>query len=117
MRRSASESSFCDTPFWGMHVPPLQASVNAATPIDVGPTNVAFAGVTKSGWNFQVASVVLVAPIPTSRFGSPIGGGVVPSRSAGRRPPNAVLVMKHSCDADAPASIAARSIAQACAPR
>src|SRR2546423_6304805 len=45
INRSARESSCCDVPDCGMHVPPaLHAAENAATGIDVGPVNDEFAG-------------------------------------------------------------------------
>src|ERR1051325_10629918 len=51
--RSASESSCCDVPGCGMHVPPPHARLNDATEIAVGPVNVVLAVFAKSAWNFQ----------------------------------------------------------------
>ena len=53
MRRSASESSSCDVPPWGMQVPPPQAGLKAATGMLVGPLKVELLVVTKSVWNFH----------------------------------------------------------------
>ena len=97
--RSASESSFWVTPGCGMHVPPpLHAALNEATGIDVGPLNVVLAEFDQSTWNFQRFSAFV--PKFRNGFGAPAGGGVVPSRSDGSRPPNAVLSWKHCCVAD-----------------
>src|SRR3954465_10999684 len=112
MRRSASESSCWVVPDWGMQVPPAQASEYAAVASVVGPVKVELAVVTKSTWNFQYASVFAVEPRPTMNAGEPEGGRRDPSRSDGNRPPKAVLVLKQTCAAAAPASILARSYAQ-----
>jgi hypothetical protein len=58
MRRSASESTFWVVPICGMHVPPLQTSVNPATPIEVGPASVELPAFAKSTWNFQRLTLV-----------------------------------------------------------
>ena len=60
--------------------------------------------------------MVDVVPSETWTFGAPAGGSVVPSRSAGSRPPYEVVVLKHCWVAAVPASIAARSMAQDLAP-
>jgi hypothetical protein len=64
-----------------------------------------------------VASEVLVVPRATMGLGAPAGGSLVPSRSPGSKPPNAVDVLKHCCVAAAPVNIFARSKAQTLVPR
>src|SRR5262245_22736844 len=116
MRRSDSESRL-PPPLCGTHVPDgAQASENDGTVTDAGPVNVVFAGVVKSTWNFQSASVVFVLSA-TSGLGAPAAGSVRPSKSPGSRPPNWLLVLKHCCVAAAPVSIFARSKAQTFEPR
>src|SRR5712691_573353 len=116
MSRSASESSFWVVPDCGMQVPPpLQAGENEATEIVVGPVRLEFAGVVQSTWNFH--SFRLFVPKLRRKFGDPLGGGVGPSTSEGRRLPNDELRVKHCCVAAWPWSIFARSYAQACGPR
>src|SRR3954453_7282522 len=114
--RSASESSFCVTPGCGMQVPPpLHAALNGATAIDVGPVKVVLAEFDQSTWNFQRFSALV--PKLMNGFGAPTGGGFVPSRSDGRRPPYAVLSWKHCCVADvSPARSFARSSAHTLLP-
>ena len=90
---------------------------NAAVAIAGAAVNVEFAGVAKSTWNFQKASWFALAPSATIQFGSPAGGSRAPSRSAGKRPPKEVLVVKHCCVAGCPASILARSYAHTREPR
>src|ERR1041384_7344981 len=97
-----------------MQVPPLQAGVNAATEMLVGPPKVELAGVPKSTWNFQRFRELL--PKFTKKFGDPVGGSVLPSGAEGSTPPNAEDSWKQTCVAAAPASIAARSYAQALDP-
>ena len=53
-------------PDWGTQVPPLHASLYDGIVIVAGPVNVVFPGVAKSTWNFQYASVVVLAPSPTT---------------------------------------------------
>src|SRR5262249_44970034 len=53
IKRSPSESSDSLVPGCGMQLPPLQASVKAATDTLVGPENDELAGFAKSTWNFQ----------------------------------------------------------------
>ncbi len=65
MTRSASESSCCEVPACGMHVPPLHASEYAAVARVVGPVSVVLAGVVQSTWNVQYASWLALAPRPT----------------------------------------------------
>src|SRR5205807_1699792 len=72
--RSASESSCCVVPLWGMQVPPLQASAKAGTVISVGPEKVELAGVVQSTWNFHSARWVVSAPMPRTNSGSPDAG-------------------------------------------
>src|SRR5262249_10887393 len=109
--RSDSESSCWVVPFCGMQVPDApQAAVYEATVSVVGPVNVELAGVAKSTWNFQNASVVAVVPSATTVFASPAGGAVPPSTSLASSPPNWFEVVKHTWVAVVPASIAARSI-------
>src|ERR671934_1139888 len=94
IRRSARESSRWDVPDCGMHVPPpLQAAEKDATGIVVGPDRLEFAGVVQSTWNLQ--SKRLFVPKLRTKFGDPLGGGVVPSRSEGSRLPYEVLKVKH----------------------
>ena len=58
--RSASESSRCVVPAWGMHVPPPHASpYDATVRLDAGE-NVELAGVVQSTWNFQVTRLLVV---------------------------------------------------------
>src|SRR3954454_244017 len=99
-----------------MHVPPpLHAALKGATAIDVGPVNVVLAEFDQSTWNFHRFSEF--TPKFRNGFGAPAGGGVVPSTSDGRRPPNAVLSWKHCCVADvSPARSFARSSAQTLLP-
>ncbi len=59
MRRSASESSCWLVPAWGMQVPPLHASVKAATGTSVGPVKVELAGVVQSTWNFHTPRLLV----------------------------------------------------------
>src|SRR5262249_39027842 len=113
---SASESSRWLVPGCGIQVPPRQASEKAAVGRTVGPVNVLLAGVVQSTWNFQTASWFAAAPSATTGFGAPAGGRMVPSRSAGRRPQKAGLVLKHCWVADAPVSMRAGSKAQTLAP-
>src|SRR5262249_60163234 len=94
---------------WPRHVPPLPAWVNAGVVSTVGPVNVLLAGVVQSTWNFQTASWFAAEPSATTGFGEPAVGRREPSRSAGSRPPKAVLVSKHCWVAERPCSIRARS--------
>src|SRR6266568_8558926 len=105
MSRSASESSRCRVLGCGMHVPPLQAGVNAATGMLVGPLKVDWAGVAKSTWNFQRFKEFV--PKFRKKFGDAVGGKVGPSRSEGSTPPNEEDNWKQTCVAAAPASMAA----------
>src|SRR3954470_6220238 len=105
MRRSASESRFWGVPAWGTRGAAAEASEYAAVASVVGPVKVELAGVTKSTWNFQYASVLAVEPRATMNAGDPAGGSRAPSRSEGSTPPNAVVVLKHCCVAAWPASI------------
>src|SRR5260221_1445146 len=99
-----------------MQVPPLHASEKLGTVRLAGPVNVLFAGVVQSTWNLKSCSTFV--PKPTTKFGSPAWGGVVPSMSAGSRPPKLEREVgpKHCSDAAAPASILARSKTQTPAP-
>src|SRR5713226_9781240 len=98
-----------------MHVPPpLQAVVNAATPMVVGPVKVELAGVAKSTWNFHSRSEF--EPKFRKKLGEPAGGAVDPSRSDGNSPPKDELNWKQTCVAAAPLRIAAPSNAQAFEP-
>src|SRR5215831_11947915 len=114
MRRSASESSFCVVPAWGMQVPPLQAVEKAATAMFVGPPSVAVPLV-KLGLEMVNTSSELVLK-STKYSGDPAGGAVLPSRSAGRTPPKLVLNWKQIWVAGLPASIEVRSKAQSLGP-
>ncbi len=104
-----------------MQVPPPQAVENAGTASEV-VVKVEFADVTKSTWNLDRLSELV--PKFANTLGAPDGGSAVdprapvaPSRSLGRRLATAVLRLKHCAVAFAlPASIAARSNAQAAAP-
>src|ERR671926_1017898 len=91
MSRSASESSLLVVPGWGMHVPPPQARLNAATPATaVGPVSVPVP-VPQLTANLQKLTAVVVILI--RKFGEPAGGKVVPSRSAGSGVWGGVLVV------------------------
>src|SRR5262245_1394096 len=114
MRRSASESSFWAVPSWGMQVPPLQAGEKAVTAMLVGPPSVAVPLV-KLGLEMVKMSSELVLK-STKYSGEPAGGGVLPSRSAGRTPPKLVPNWKQICVAAVPASMEARSKAQSLGP-
>src|SRR2546421_12018808 len=120
MSRSASESSWLLVPPCAMQVPPLQAVEKDGTATEL-PANVEFAEFAKSTWNFQRLSELV--PKFAKTFGAPAGGAsvdpvaaVAPSRSDGSRPPKLLERLKHWPVAAAPASIAARSNAQAAAP-
>ena len=120
MRRSASESSWFVVPGWAMQAPPLHALVNAGTARAL-EASVEFAEVAQSTWNFQRLSAF--APKFAKTFGAPAGGPRVepdapmaPSRSDGRRLATPLLRLKHWPVAAVPASMAARSNAQAAAP-
>src|SRR6202521_2566921 len=91
--------------------PPLHAAENAATGKLVGPTNVEFAGVVKSAWNFHRSSELVLKA--TKKFGEPAGGAALPSRSDGSSPPYTLLSWKQICDAAVAAIIALRLNAQA----
>src|SRR3712207_3353970 len=93
IKRSASESSFCVVPDCGMHVPPLHASLKAATASVLGPVIVELAGVVQSVCIFQTRSEF--EPKLTKYSGAPAGGAVCPSMSAGSTPPKAELNWKH----------------------
>ena len=90
-----------------MHVPPLHASLKAATGMLFGPVSVVLAGVAQSTWNFQRFSEFV--PKFSMKLGAPAGGGVNPSRSEGNTPPKLLLSWKHCCVAALPASMDARS--------
>src|SRR5260221_5913412 len=113
MTRSLSVSSFWVVLGCGTHAKHVGA--NAATGSVVGPVKVEFAGVVQSTWKRQ--SRRLFVPNSTIGFGAPAGGGVDPSRSAGRSPPSLVPSVKHCCVAARPASILARSQAHISGPR
>src|SRR5438067_5725411 len=120
MSRSARESSWFVVPGWAMQVPPLHAVVNAGTATEV-EASVEFAEFAKSTWNVQRLSVLV--PKLAKTLGAPIGGArlepdapVAPSRSDGSRLATPLLRLKHWPTAGLPASIAARSNAQAAAP-
>src|SRR5215471_1905464 len=118
MSRSPSESSCVDVPDCGMQVPLLpQASLNAFTASVVGPVNVELAGVVKSTWNWNAASVLALAPSDRSVLGSPEGGSMLPSRSAGSRLETLVGALNETLVAGWPASIAERSRAATLDPR
>src|SRR5262249_37258360 len=107
-----------------MHVPPpLQAAVNVATLMLVGPVRVELLGVAQSTWNFHRLSAFV--PKLSSRFGVPAGGSpeppgprveVAPSRSEGSIPPKLELSWKHCWVAAAPLSMLTRSNAHTLAP-
>ena len=102
-------------PACGMHVNPPQASLKELTGIEVGPVKVEFDGVAKSTWNLKRPSA-LVLESSIKKFGSPEGGGELPSRSEGRRLATLELFWKQMAVPALPASILVRSKAQACAP-
>ena len=60
-----------------------------ATRMNVGPVSVEFDELTKSTWNFQ-RTKLFEFHSSNNGFGAPEGGGVVPSRSEGRRLRSAV---------------------------
>src|SRR5215469_13915221 len=118
MSRSPSESSCCDVPDCGMQVPLLpQASLKEFTASVLGPVNVELAGVVKSTWNWNAASVFALAPSERSVLGSPAGGSMLPSRSAGRRLETLVGALNEMLVAVWPASMAERSSAATLVPR
>ncbi len=90
-----------------MQVPSLHASAKTATARSVGPAKVELAGVVQSTWNFHTPSSL--GPKAITYSGEPAGGWRAPSRSAGNRPPQVALVLKHCCVAAWPASILVRS--------
>src|SRR5258708_8409156 len=94
MRQAASESSCVVVPDCGMQVPPPQSVEKAATGMTVGPVKVELAGVAKSTWNLK--RFRLLDPKNTRKFGSPAGGAVVPSRSAGRTAPPPLPPLEHT---------------------
>src|SRR5258708_27112573 len=95
MRQAASESSCGVVRDWGVQVAPPQSVEKAATGMTVGPVKVELAGVAKSTWNLK--RFRLLDPKNTRKFGSPAGGAVVPSRSAGSRPPTLLPCWKQTC--------------------
>src|ERR1041384_4358101 len=102
MSRSASESTLLVVPGCGMQVPPPHARLKAATPETViGPVKVPVPAdqFTAKRQNCTAVLVMLI-----KRFGSPLGGTVEPSRSAGSRlVPDAVVTQ--ACRAAPPANI------------
>ena len=88
-------------------MPPLHNGVNAVTGIAVGPVKVELAGVAKFTWNLK--RLRLFVPKNTRKFGDPAGGAVVPSRSAGSRPPTDEPCWKQTWVAGCPLSMALRS--------
>src|SRR5512140_984758 len=104
MRRSESASSFCEVPACGT----VNAVAKLGTVITVGPVKVLLAGIPKSAWNLNRLSEVVVWRV-TKKFGDPAGGGVLPSRSEGRRPATLVDCWKQIWVAGRPASILVRS--------
>src|SRR5229473_3944466 len=108
MRRSASESSRFDVPGCWMQVPPLQASVKAATGTLMGPVRVEFAGVVQLTENRQTVNELL--PKLMNGSGVPDAGRLAaPSRSAGSTPPKLVESWKHCWVAAAPDNMDERS--------
>jgi len=94
-----------------------QRTVNGAGVSVPATVQVEFAGFAKSTWKRWTGHVASV-PTLTYGFGAPAGGGVIPSRSAGRNassvgPPRGAKMIV----AGLPASIAVRSKANACGPR
>lgn len=89
-----------------IQVPPLHTGVNAVTGIAVGPVNVEADGVVKFTWNLN--RFRLFVPKNRRKLGDPAGGGVLPSRSEGRRPPTEVPCWKQTCVAGCPFSMAVR---------
>src|SRR6516225_3230089 len=117
MTRSPKESSF--SPGFGSvmqaRVLSEHASVNGATGISVGPVKVELAGLLKSTWNRKKFRSDASAT-PTIKLGDPTGGDVFPSRSDGSRLETLGGSWKQMIVAAFPASIFARSSAQAIAP-
>ncbi len=81
----------------------------------MGPVRVVLEGVAKSTWNLNRSSVVDV-PSSKKKLGEPVGGAVVPSKSAGSKLASLVPFWKHCIVEALPASIAVRFKAQACGP-
>src|SRR6266478_6115969 len=98
-----------------MHVTPPQASLKELTGIEVGPVKAEFDGVAKSAWNLNRPSA-LAPESSIKKLGSPEGGGVLPFRSEGRRLATLEFSWKQMAVPALPASMFARSKAQACAP-
>src|SRR5262249_33051666 len=115
MRRSASESSLWAVPNCGIQVPPpLQAPVKAATGMVMGPVSVAVPAGKVAFWGWH--RVTALGPKVTEDPTGGAVGGVVPSMSDGRTPPNAVLNWKQIWVAGLPASMLVRSKAQSLGP-
>src|SRR5260370_20186019 len=114
MRRSASEASCGLVARGGIQVPPPHDGEKAAVALVVGPPRVAVPLV-KLGLEIVKMSSELVLK-STKYSGEPGGGGVLPSRSAGRTPPKFVLSWKQICVAAAPASMEVRSKAHSLGP-
>src|SRR5215467_211630 len=94
--------------------PPLQAGEKAATGMVIGPVRVAVPA--EKLTLLSCHSSRSLVPKSTKNPCEAAGGGVVPSMSDGRTPPNAVLNWKQICVAGLPASIAVRSKAQSLGP-
>src|SRR3954464_12216501 len=107
--RSDSESSCCEVPLCGMHAPPFRHAVEKlAIGSEVGPVKVALGGEKELTLNLKRLSEVVVWRV-TKKLGEPAGGGVLPSRSDGRRLATVFGCWKQIWVAGPPASIAARS--------
>src|SRR5258708_1276894 len=108
MRRWASEASGLAVPGCCTQVPPLQASVKAATGTLMGPVRVELAGVVQLTEKRQTFRELL--PKLMNGSGVPAAGRLVaPSRSAGSTPPKLVESWKHCWVAAAPDNMAERS--------
>src|SRR4029079_17673889 len=86
-RRSPIASSFCVVAGCGMQSWVAgHGAVNAATPgMEVGPVKVELLLFTKSAWNFQSCSAPEPGSMAMKKFREPVGGGVGPSKSEGKR--------------------------------
>ena len=113
MRRSASESNCWVDPPWGTQVPPPHSWLKLATGMVVGPVNVELAGFAKSACSLNNCKEAPLPPMATKKFGSPEGGGFVPSRSEGSSVLAAVVASKQTICKGCPFSMAVRLNAQA----
>src|SRR5919197_517519 len=117
MPRSPRVSSTSPVPSCGTQAPPPQITENGDGVSVAASVQVEFPGLAKSAWKRYSGQVAFV-PAAMNGFGAPAGGGVEPSRSAGRNglsdevPRGAAMKV-----AGLPAIIAARSNAKPCGPR